>query len=106
MKDVEDLFSFGTYCRYRVNPNLFTYAWAVALLHRPDTKDLPTRRHFEVSSDKYIDGMSLRIAYETIKVFPEEATRVNYLSSFFSGGLAICSLDHLDLEVYCDVALC
>jgi len=26
--------------------------------------------------------------------------------SFFSGGLGRCSLDHLDLEVYCDVALC
>jgi len=29
-----------------------------------------------------------------------------YALRLFSGGLGICSLDHLDLEVYCVVALC
>jgi len=76
VKEVDDLFAFGIYCRYRVNPSLFSYAWAVALLHRPDTKDLPLKRQYEFSSDKYIDAMTMRQAQESIKVFPNEQQRV------------------------------
>jgi len=32
--------------------------------------------------------------------------QVRYAITFFFGGLGRCSLDHLDLEVYCDVAHC
>jgi len=35
----------------------------------------------------------------------EKAREVYCPQDFFSAGLGRCSLDHLDLELYCDVAL-
>ncbi|XP_017877241.2 phenoloxidase 1-like [Ceratina calcarata] len=54
MKTYEDLLSVAVYCRDRVNPNLFIYALSVAMLHRPDTKDLPIPPLSLVFPDKYL----------------------------------------------------
>lgn len=40
VKSVNDLQSVAAYARDRVNAQLFNYALSVALLHRPDTKNL------------------------------------------------------------------
>lgn len=39
-KTISELQSVAAYSRDRVNPQLFVYAFSVALLHRPDTKNL------------------------------------------------------------------
>ncbi|XP_046834983.1 phenoloxidase 1-like [Vespa crabro] len=56
MRTYEDFLSVSVYCRDRMNPNMFIYALSVAILHRPDTKNLPIPPLHEVFPDKYIDG--------------------------------------------------
>lgn len=56
MRTYEDFLSVAVYCRDRMNPNMFIYALSVAILHRPDTKNLPIPPLHEVFPDKYIDG--------------------------------------------------
>lgn len=37
-KDVDELLSLGVYCRERLNPYMFIYAWTSACIHREDTR--------------------------------------------------------------------
>ncbi|XP_063707043.1 phenoloxidase 2-like [Culicoides brevitarsis] len=56
MRTVNDLQSAAAYARDRVNPYLFQYALAVALLHRPDTKNVPLPSLAESFPDKFVDS--------------------------------------------------
>ncbi|XP_016922311.1 phenoloxidase 1 [Apis cerana] len=73
MRTYEDFLSVAVYCRDRLNPNMFIYALSVAILHRPDTKDLPVPPLTEVFPDKYMDSGIFSRAREEANVVPEGA---------------------------------
>ncbi|XP_030368851.1 uncharacterized protein LOC115619960 [Scaptodrosophila lebanonensis] len=60
MRDVEDLQSVAAYARDRVNPLLFNYCLSVALMHRPDTKDLGVPNIAERFPEKFVDSQVFR----------------------------------------------
>ncbi|XP_015123559.1 phenoloxidase 1 [Diachasma alloeum] len=70
MRTYEDFLSVSLYCRDRINPNMFIYALSVAILHRPDTKNLPIPSLHEVFPDKYMDGGIFSRAKEEANVVP------------------------------------
>ncbi|XP_076677764.1 phenoloxidase 1-like [Andrena cerasifolii] len=71
MRTYEDFLSVSVYCRDRLNPNMFIYALSVAILHRPDTKDLPIPPLTEIFPDKYVDGGIFSRAREEANIVPE-----------------------------------
>lgn len=73
MRTYDDFLSVAVYCRDRVNPNMFIYALSVAILHRPDTKDLPVPPLTEVFPDKYMDSAIFSKAKEEANLVPEGA---------------------------------
>jgi len=70
MRTYDDFLSVSVYCRDRVNPEMFVYALSVAILHRPDTKNLPIPPLSEIFPDKYIDGGIFARAREEANVVP------------------------------------
>lgn len=70
MRTYEDFLSVSVYCRDRVNPQMFIYALSVAILHRPDTKDLPIPPLSEIFPDKYIDSGIFARAREEANIVP------------------------------------
>ncbi|XP_078040688.1 phenoloxidase 1-like [Augochlora pura] len=70
MRTYEDFLSVAVYCRDRVNPYMFIYALSVAILHRPDTKDLPVPPLTEVFPDKFVDGGIFTRAQEEANLVP------------------------------------
>ena len=70
MRTYEDFLSVAVYCRDRLNPNMFIYALSVAILHRPDTKNLPVPPLAEVFPDKYVDSGIFSRAREEASVVP------------------------------------
>lgn len=70
LKSVDDLQTVAVYARDRVNPVLFNYALSVALLHRPDTKDLPLPLFAETFPEKYVDSKVFREVREEATVVP------------------------------------
>ena len=70
MRNVSDLLSMCTACRDRVNPYLFNYALSVAILHRPDTRNLQVPPLFESFPDKFVDGAVFGKAREESEIFP------------------------------------
>lgn len=70
MRTYEDFLSVSVYCRDRLNPNMFIYALSVAILHRPDTKDLPIPPLSEIFPDKYVDSGIFARAREEANVVP------------------------------------
>ncbi|PSN38098.1 Phenoloxidase subunit 1 [Blattella germanica] len=69
MRNVDDLVSMCAACRERVNPYLFNYALSVALLHRPDTRNLPVPPLFENFPDKFVDGAIFSKARQESEIF-------------------------------------
>lgn len=53
--DVKTLFAVSAYCRDRLNPYLFQYAFAVAVQHRKDTKDLNIPNVVQTFPDQFVD---------------------------------------------------
>ncbi|XP_035911269.1 phenoloxidase 2-like [Anopheles stephensi] len=53
--DVDTLMSAGSYARDRLNPILFQYAMAVAIQHRPDTKDLNIPSFLDLFPDSFVN---------------------------------------------------
>ncbi|XP_055606343.1 phenoloxidase 2 [Uranotaenia lowii] len=53
--DVASLMSVATYCRDRLNPVLFQYGLAVAVQHRPDTKDVNIPSIVSLFPDQFVD---------------------------------------------------
>lgn len=76
MRNVQDLLSIAVYTRDRVNPYLFNYALSVALLHRPDTKDIDLPSFILSFPDKYIDSKIFARAREEATIVPE-GSKVN-----------------------------
>lgn len=71
MRNVDDLTSCAVYARDRVNPYLFNYALSVAILHRPDTKDLDLPSFIQTFPDKYLDSQVFTRAREEATVVPQ-----------------------------------
>lgn len=59
-KSYEDLLAMAVYAKEHVNPYLFQYSYTVALLHRPDTKDLRVPNFAETQPEKFIDSSMFR----------------------------------------------
>jgi hypothetical protein len=78
MRTLEDFFSVSAYCRDRLNPNLFVYAFSVAILHRPDTRNISLPPLSEIFPDKFVDGAVFNRAREQANILLEEGTRVSY----------------------------
>ena len=55
MRTLDDFQSLCVYCRDRLNPFLFMYTYSVALLHRPDTKNVPIPPLTEIFPEKFMD---------------------------------------------------
>lgn len=53
--DVPTLMSVATYSRDRLNPVLFQYALAVAIQHRPDTKNVNIPSIVSLFPDQFVD---------------------------------------------------
>uniref|UniRef100_A0A1Y9HAL1 Tyrosinase copper-binding domain-containing protein n=1 Tax=Anopheles farauti TaxID=69004 RepID=A0A1Y9HAL1_9DIPT len=53
--DVDSLVDLAAYARDRLNGQLFQYALSVALLHRPDTKNVPVPTMLHLFPDQFID---------------------------------------------------
>ncbi|XP_053676143.1 phenoloxidase 8 [Anopheles nili] len=53
--DVQTLMSVASYCRDRLNPVLFQYSLAVAVQHRPDTKDVNIPSIVSLFPDQFVD---------------------------------------------------
>lgn len=67
----EEFKSLGVYCRDRLNPYMFTYALAVAILHRNDCKDIPLPSFAEILPEKFMDkSVFARIKEEANLVDP------------------------------------
>ncbi|XP_031621669.1 phenoloxidase 2-like [Contarinia nasturtii] len=72
LRSVDDLQTVAVYARDRLNPLLFNYALSVALLHRPDTKNVDMPLLFEVFPDKFIDSKVIGRAREEATVVTED----------------------------------
>lgn len=72
LRSIDDLQTVAVYARDRLNPILFNYALSVAILHRPDTKDLNLPLFAENFPEKYVDSKVFRKAREEVSVVPEE----------------------------------
>lgn len=71
MRSLDDFLAAAVYARDRMNPYLFVYALSVAIIHRPDTKDLEIPSLFETFPDKYVDGEIFARAREETNLLPE-----------------------------------
>ena len=74
-RDIDQLQSYAVYARDRVNPQLFNYALSVAILHRPDTKDLTLPLFIETFPGKFIDSRSFGRAREEANVVRQGSRR-------------------------------
>lgn len=82
MRTFDDFLSASVYCRDTINPNMFIYALSVAILHRPDTKDLPIPPLSEVLPGKFMDSGVFSRAKEEANLVPAGA-RVSILRLIF-----------------------
>lgn len=71
LKSIDDLQTVAVYARDRLNPILFNYAMSVAILHRPDTKNLNLPLLSETFPDKFMDSRVISQAREEVTVVPE-----------------------------------
>lgn len=70
MRNVDDLQSMAVFARDRVNPYMFNYCLSVALLHRPDTKDVDIPSFIQSFPDKYVDSRVFTKAREESTIVP------------------------------------
>ncbi|XP_018333662.1 phenoloxidase 1 isoform X2 [Agrilus planipennis] len=71
MRTVEDFISCAVYARDRVNPLLFNYALSVAILHRPDTRNLDVPSLITTFPEKYVDSKVFTKAREEMTIVSE-----------------------------------
>lgn len=74
-KSVNELQSIAAFARDRVNPQLFNYALSVALIHRPDTKNLDLPLFSASFPDKFIDSRVFERAREEATIVPQGSRR-------------------------------
>lgn len=75
LRSIEDLQTVAVYARDRLNPVLFNYGLSVALLHRPDTKDLQLPLFAESFPDRFVDSKVFREMREEATVVPDGERR-------------------------------
>lgn len=75
VRSINDLQSVAAYARDRVNPQLFNYALSVAILHRPDTKNLDIPVFAGVFPDKFLDSRTFERAREEATIVPQGSRR-------------------------------
>ncbi|GLV34926.1 Prophenoloxidase 2 [Carabus blaptoides fortunei] len=71
VRNIEDLTSVAVYARDLLNPYLFNYSLSVALLHRPDTRNVDVPSFIASFPDKYVDGTILQKVKEEAEIIPE-----------------------------------
>ncbi|XP_023292341.2 phenoloxidase 2-like [Lucilia cuprina] len=71
LRSIDDLQSVAVYARDRLNPFLFNYALSVALLHRPDTKNLDLPSFAQNFPEKFVDSHVFRQVREEATVVSE-----------------------------------
>lgn len=76
MRNYDDFLSCSVFCRDRVNPYLYIYALSVAILHRPDTRNIQLPPLYENFPDKFMDGGIFKNAREIANV-QESGARVS-----------------------------
>jgi len=81
MRNTDDLVSMCAACRERVNPYLFNYALSVAILHRPDTRNLQVPPLFEAFPDKFVDGAIFNRARQESEIFLSGSRVCTYQSA-------------------------
>lgn len=74
------MIAFAGYCRDLLNPDLFAYAYACALLHREDTKHLPLPSATEIFPSKFVNSEVIVDARENANIFEDPSDRVSQLS--------------------------
>ncbi|XP_049851220.1 phenoloxidase 1-like isoform X2 [Schistocerca gregaria] len=73
LETIDDFTSASVYCRERINPNLYVYAVAVALFHRPDTQNWPPPSIAEIFPDKFLERGTFLKAREEANIAPAES---------------------------------
>lgn len=71
MRTIDDLQSVAVYSRDRLNPYLFNYALSVAMLHRPDTRELNFPTKLESFPEQYMDSAVFANIREEAAIVPE-----------------------------------
>ncbi|BET00231.1 Phenoloxidase subunit 2 [Nesidiocoris tenuis] len=76
MRTLEDFISASVYCRDRINPYLFIYALSVAILHRPDTQNLPIPSLTETFPEKFMDSAVFAQVKEETNIVEDSGQRI------------------------------
>ncbi|XP_043646065.1 phenoloxidase 2 [Drosophila teissieri] len=69
--------SLCVYTKDRVNPVLFQYAYAVAVAHRQDTREVPITNISQVFPSNFVEPSAFRDARQEASVIGESGQRVN-----------------------------
>uniref|UniRef100_A0A182MIR8 Tyrosinase copper-binding domain-containing protein n=1 Tax=Anopheles culicifacies TaxID=139723 RepID=A0A182MIR8_9DIPT len=81
--DADTLVDVAAYARDRLNGPLFQYALSVALLHRPDTKNVPVPSMLHLFPDQFVDpGTNPRMMEEGSIVLDENRMPINIPMNF------------------------
>lgn len=76
---IADLTAIAIYARDRVNPYLFNYSLSVALLHKPETRNLNLPSIVHSFPDKFFDGKLFNRARENATVLADEKVGCNLI---------------------------
>lgn len=71
LDSVDSLTKAADFGRNNINPNLFNYAFSVAVLNRPDTKNIFLMSPAEVFPDRFFPAPLFQEAIEELTVVPE-----------------------------------
>ncbi|XP_037712887.1 phenoloxidase 2 [Drosophila subpulchrella] len=69
--------SLSVYTKDRVNPVLFQYAYAVAIAHRPDTREVPITNISQVFPSNFVEPSAFRDARQEASTIGETGARVH-----------------------------
>lgn len=82
IKTVDELVSVAQWGRDNINPNLFYYAFAAAIIHRNDTKDVLLPSPCELFPDKFFPAELFQHAVEELAVVPDGSRVIFLIISF------------------------
>ncbi|XP_017124982.1 phenoloxidase 2 [Drosophila elegans] len=69
--------SLSVYTKDRVNPVLFQYAYAVAIAHRPDTREVPITNISQIFPSNFVEPSVFRDARQEASVIDNSGARVH-----------------------------
>ncbi|XP_049851214.1 phenoloxidase 2-like isoform X2 [Schistocerca gregaria] len=88
MPNREDFLSASVFCRERLNPYLYIYALSVAILHRPDTRDVGLPSLIGVFPHKFVNGeIFTRVRQEANAVPPGSRVPIEIPQDFTASDL-------------------